>query len=429
MDDWEGESVMSKNLAINGGLKVREDAYPAWPHFFDDEVAEVEAVLRERKVNYWTGNRGRQFQENFAKFCGAEHGIAVMNGTAALHVALAAANVGPGDEVIVSPRTFIATAFSVLHQNAVPIFADVNYETQNIDVNSIREKITPRTKAVICVHLAGLTCDMDPIIDLAREFNLVIIEDAAQAHGAEYKGVRAGTLGHIAAFSFCNDKHFTTGGEGGMVVTDDAAMAEIARSFKDHGYEEKERRSLLELEALYTYIHHRMGFNYRMTEMQAAIGLKALEKLDWNINRRRENAYYLTEKISPFDALVPPFDGDDYKHSFYKYYVRLKLDKIKVDRDTFVKAVRAEGVPIGLGTASEGYREEAFQKLRGYGNTTCPFTCPWYKGAVDYSPVTLPNARRLGNEVFVLQVHPTIEKNDLDDVVQAIEKVLDAYQK
>ncbi|MGD9091618.1 MAG: DegT/DnrJ/EryC1/StrS aminotransferase family protein [Anaerolineales bacterium] len=420
---------MSKSLAINGGRKVREKPFPAWPHFFDDEIAEVEAVLRERKVNYWTGNRGRQFQEEFAGFCGAEHGIAVMNGTAALHVALAAANVGPGDEVIVPPRTFIATAFSVLHQNAIPIFVDIDYETQNIDVNAIREHITTRTKAVICVHLAGLTCEMDPLMDLAREFNLVIIEDAAQAHGAEYKGKKAGALGHIAAFSFCNDKHFTTGGEGGMVVTNDDDMAEVARSFKDHGYQEKERRSLLELEALYTYIHHRMGYNYRMTEMQAAIGLKALEKLAWNIERRRENAHYLTKKISQYDMLVPPFEGNDIKHSFYKYYVRLKPDKISVDRDTFVKAVRAEGIPIGLGTASEGYREEAFLKLKGYGNTTCPFGCPWYEGAVDYSTVSLPNARKLGKEVFVLQVHPTIEKGDLEDVVHAIEKVLGAYQK
>ena len=420
---------MSKHLAINGGPKVREKTFPPWPQFFDDEIAEVEDVLRERKVNYWTGNRGMQFQENFANFCGAEYGIAVMNGTAALHVALAAANVGPGDEVIVPPRTFVATAFSVLHQNAVPVFADVTFETQNIDVNAIREKITPRTRAIICVHLAGLTCEMDPIIDLAQEHNLAIIEDAAQAHGAEYKGKRTGTLGHIAAFSFCNDKHFTTGGEGGMVVTNNMEMAEIARSFKDHGYEEKERRSLLELEALYTYVHHRMGYNYRMTEMQAAIGLKALEKLVWNINRRRENAHYLTEKISQYDALVPPFEGEDYKHSFYKYYVRLKLDKITVDRDTFVEAIRAEGVPIGLGTASEGYREEAFQKLKGYGKTTCPFECPWYEGAVDYSAVSLPNARRLGKEVFVLQVHPTIERDDLDDVLHAIEKVLEVYQK
>lgn len=414
-------------LAINGGPKVRTDPFPPWPHFFDDEIAEVEKVLREGRVNYWTGTRGREFQESFASFCGVKHGIAVMNGTAALHVALAAAQIGPGDEVIVPPRTFIATAFSVLHQNAVPVFADIDPRTQNIDVHSIRERITERSRAIICVHLAGLPCDMDPIMELAAEFDLTVIEDAAQAHGAKYKGKLTGTLGHIAAFSFCNDKIITTGGEGGMVVTDSDEMAEIARSFKDHGYEERERRNLLELEALYTYIHHRMGYNYRMTEMQAAIGLKALEKLEWNLSRRRENARYLSDHLSQHDALTPPFESDDFEHAYYKYYVRLNLKRLKTDRDTFVKAVRAEGVPIGLGTSSEGYREQAFQELVGYGRTGCPFRCPWYKGRADYTAVELPNAKRLGGEVFVLQVHPTIERRDLDDVIAAIEKVLDVY--
>jgi dTDP-4-amino-4,6-dideoxygalactose transaminase len=414
-------------LAINGGPKVRTDPFPPWPHFFDDEIAEVEKVLREGRVNYWTGTRGREFQESFARFCGARHGIAVMNGTAALHVALAAAQIGPGDEVIVPPRTFIATAFSVLHQNAVPVFADIDPRTQNIDVHSIRERITERSRAIICVHLAGLPCDMDPIMELAAEFDLKVIEDAAQAHGAKYKGKLTGTLGHIAAFSFCNDKIITTGGEGGMIVTDSDEMAEIARSFKDHGYEERERRNLLELEALYTYIHHRMGYNYRMTEMQAAIGLKALEKLEWNLSRRRENARYLSDHLSRHDALAPPFESDDFEHAYYKYYMRLDLKRLKTDRDTFVKAVRAEGVPIGLGTSSEGYREQAFQELVGYGRTGCPFRCPWYKGRADYTAVELPNAKRLGGEVFVLQVHPTIERRDLDDVIAAIEKVLDVY--
>jgi dTDP-4-amino-4,6-dideoxygalactose transaminase len=416
-------------LAINGGPKVRTDPFPPWPHFFDDEIEEVEKVLREGRVNYWTGTRGREFQENFARFCCAKHGIAVMNGTAALHVALAAAQIGPGDEVIVPPRTFIATAFSVLHQNAVPVFADIDLRTQNIDVHSIRERITERTRAIICVHLAGLPCDMDPIMELAAEFDVKVIEDAAQAHGAKYKGKLTGTLGHIAAFSFCNDKIITTGGEGGMVVTDSDEMAEIARSFKDHGYEERERRNLLELEALYTYIHHRMGYNYRMTEMQAAIGLKALEKLEWNLSRRRENARYLSDRLSRHDALIPPFESDDFEHAYYKYYVRLNLKRLKTDRDTFVKAVRAEGVPIGLGASSEGYREQAFQELVGYGRTGCPFRCPWYKGRADYTAVELPNAKRLGDEVFVLQVHPTIERRDLEDVITSIEKVLDVYRR
>jgi hypothetical protein len=268
---------------------------------------------------------------------------------------------------------------------------------------------------------------MDPIMELAAEHDLRVIEDAAQAQGALYKGRCTGTLGHIAAFSFCNDKIFTTGGEGGMVVTNSDEMAAVARSVKDHGYEEVERRNLLELEALYTYIHHRMGYNYRMTEMQAAIGLKALDKIEWNLRRRRENARYLTEHLSKLEALTPPFESEDFQHAYYKYYVRIDPSKLKTDRDTFVKAVRAEGVPIGLGTSSENYREQSFQELAGYGRTNCPFGCPWYKGQADYTAVELTNAKRLGSEVFVLQVHPTIEQPDLDDVIAAIEKVLDAY--
>jgi len=189
-------------LAINGGPKVRTDPFPPWPHFFDDEIEEVEKVLREGRVNYWTGNRGREFQERFARFCGAKHGIAVMNGTAALHVALAAAQVGPGDEVIVPPRTFVATAFSVLHQNAVPVFADIDPVSQNIDVPSIRGRTTERTRAIICVHLAGLPCDMDPIMELAAEYGLTVIEDAAQAHGGRYKGKLTGTLAWIPTLVF-----------------------------------------------------------------------------------------------------------------------------------------------------------------------------------------------------------------------------------
>ena len=418
---------MSSKLAVDGGPKVRTKPYPPWPHFFEDEMQEVQRVLEEGKVNYWTGRRGRDFQEGFAGYCGAKHGIAVMNGTAALHVALAAANVGPGDEVIVPSRTFIATACSVLYQMAIPVFADVDLQTQNIDVGSVRERITERTKAIIAVHLAGHPADMGPMMELAQQRNLVLIEDAAQAHGAEYEGKRTGNLGHVAAFSFCNDKIFTTGGEGGMVVTNDDAMAEIARSFKDHGYHEMERRSLLELEALYTYIHHRMGFNYRMTEMQAAIGLRALDRLDWNVARRRENAHFLTENLAKLDALIPPPEPPNVKHSFYKYYVRVKPDKLSVDRDTFVKAVRAEGIPVGLGTSSENYREKVFQQQVGFGLSGYPFKCPLYEGKVDYSNVSLPNAKRLGKEVFVLQVHPTVETEDLRDTVRAIEKVLEAY--
>jgi dTDP-4-amino-4,6-dideoxygalactose transaminase len=414
-------------LAIEGGTPIRTKPFPPWPYFWEDEKEAVRQVLDSGKVNYWTGTLGMTFQEKFAEFVGTRYAIAVNSGTAALHIALAAAEVGPGDEVIVPARTFVATAVAVVHQNAVPVFADVDLDTHNISVESIKSLITERTKAIIPVHLAGHPADMDPIMELAEEHGLVVIEDAAQSPGAEYKGRKVGSLGDLAAFSFCQDKHFTTGGEGGMVTTDDATMAEIARSVKDHGYWEEEHRSLLEMEALYTYIHHRPGWNYRLTEMQSAIGLKALERLDWMVDVRRRNAHYLSESLKNVEQMNVAYEAPWAEHSFYKYYGTLNLDKLRVDRDAFVKAVRAEGVPIGIGTASEDYLEEIFQKKVGYGKTSCPFTCPWYKGDLDYTQVVCPNARRLSKEVFVLLVHPTIELEDLDDVIAAINKVAQAY--
>ncbi len=420
---------MVEKLAIEGGTPVREKPYPPWPYLWEEQKEEVREVLDSGKLIYWTGERGRKFQEKFARFCGVKYGIAVHTGTAALHVALASLGIGPGDEVIVPPYTFIATSFAVVHQNAVPVFADVEPETGNISPEEIKEKISPYTKAIIAVHLAGHPARADEINQIAKDHNLLVIEDAAQAHGAEYKGKKTGSLGDIAAFSFCNDKIFTTGGEGGMVVTDNPIYAERARSFKDHGYEEIERRSLLELEALYTYIHHRVGYNYRMTEMQAAIGLKAMERLNWNIEKRRENAHYLSEKLKDIEGINPAYESPEVKHSFYKYYASFDKEKFRVDRDTFVKAVRAEGVPIGLGAAAENYKEEAFQKLMSSSRARCLFQPPCYKGTVDYTKVDCPNARERGRKVFVLPVHPTVKRDDLDDTLMAIEKVTEAYRK
>ncbi|MDP6777496.1 MAG: DegT/DnrJ/EryC1/StrS family aminotransferase, partial [Candidatus Latescibacteria bacterium] len=284
-------------LAIEGGDPVRTDPFPPWPYFYEDEKRAVQEVLDSGKVNYWTGSLGMDFQDRFAQYCGAAFGIAVCNGTAALHVALAAANIGPGDEVIVPARTFIASASAVLNQNAIPVFADVDPESHTIDPKSVASLVNDRTRGVIAVHLAGHPAEMDPLMEIADTHGLVVIEDAAQAHGAEYRGRKVGSLGHLAAFSFCQDKIFTTGGEGGMVTTSDEEMARTARTFKDHGCLEEERRSLLEMEQLYTYIHHRMGYNYRMTEMQAAIGLKALDRLDWNVEIRRRNAHHLKKQL------------------------------------------------------------------------------------------------------------------------------------
>lgn len=414
-------------LAINGGVKFRTKPFPAWPYFWEEEKRAVLDVLDSGKVNYWTGPKGRQFQRDFADYVGVKHAIALSNGTAALHVALAAAEIGPGDEVIVPPYTFIASATAVLQQNAVPVFADVERDTLAISPQSMEERVTERTRAVIVVHLHGHPARMDEIMEVAARHNLIVIEDAAQAQGGEYKGRKIGSLGHLAAFSFCQEKIFTTGGEGGMVTTNDDRLAAIGRSFKDHGFDEDERWQMKKRGDLNLYFHYRLGFNYRMTEMQSAMGIEQLKRLDWNIERRRENAHYLTERIRFLEGIEPAYEAPWAKHAFYQYGVTLDLNRFQVDRDQFLRALQAEGIPAGLGNTPENYLEEVFQKQVGYGKTNCPFACPWYKGKLDYRAHLCPVAEDLGERMFRLKVHPTATLDDMKDTADALEKVAKAY--
>jgi len=423
--------AMAESLAIDGGTPLRKEPFPPWPYFDEETIQAAMEPLREGRPNYWTGPRGMEFQNRFAEFCGAKHAIAVNSGTSALHAACGALGLGPGDEVITPSYTFIASAMCVIQQNAVPVFADVEPQTHNISPDDIRTKITPRTKAIIPVHLYGHPADMDPIMELAEEHGLKVIEDCAQAHGAEYKGRRVGSIGHINAFSFCQDKIFTTGGEGGIVTTDDDDLAKDARTFKDHGFWEEERRNLLEMEALYLYIHHGLGFNYRMTEMQSAIGLQALAKMEsWNLPRRARNAEALTAEIEGLAAVNPPYVASNSKHAWYKYPITLNLDALTCDRDQFVKAMRAEGYPgAAIGDWPENYREDVFTKHVGYGPTGCPFTCPHNARVIDYSQVHCPVAADLGKRTIKLQVHPTMEPEDAADIGRIVRKVAEAYTK
>jgi dTDP-4-amino-4,6-dideoxygalactose transaminase len=414
-------------LAIDGGEPLRREPFPPWPHFWPEDIEAAMQPLKEGKPNYWTGPRGVEFQRRFADFIGTKHGIAVNSGTSALHVALAAAQIGPGDEVITTSYTFIASAMCVIQQNAVPVFADVDPKIHNLDPGGIESHITERTRAIIPVHLYGHPCDMDPIMQIAEKHDLVVIEDCAQAHGAKYKGRTVGSIGHVNAFSFCQDKIFTTGGEGGFVATDDDEMAHRARSFKDHGFWEEERRGLLGMEALYLYIHHNLGFNFRMTEMQSAIGIEAVKRLPWNLERRAENAQYLTERIKGVESVNPPHVADWAVHAWYKYPITLSLDKLKVDRDQFCKALQAEGLRAAIGDWPENYLEEVFTELRGYGRTKCPFHCPWNRAPADYTDVVCENARQLGKRTIKLQVHPTLELSDMQDAADIIMKVAEAY--
>ena len=250
---------------------MSKETFSPWPSFSAEEIQAVTDVLSSNKVNYWTGDNCRQFEDEFARFVGCEYAIAVSNGTTALDLALLALGVGDGDEVIVTSRTFLASVSSIINARAIPVFADVSLDTQNINSDSINEVITKKTKAIMCVHLAGWPCDMDPIMHLAKKHELVVIEDCAQAHGAQYKGQSVGSIGHVGAWSFCQDKIMTTGGEGGMVTTNDKKLWSHMWSHKDHG---KSWEAVFEREHPpgYRWVHESFGTNWRMTEMQAAIG-------------------------------------------------------------------------------------------------------------------------------------------------------------
>lgn len=339
------------------------DKKTVWPYFEEDEIDAVTAVLKSGKVNYWSGQQGRKFEKEFAQYHDCKYGVAVANGTVALELALYALGIGPGDEVVTTPKTFLATTSSIVMRGAKPIFADVDLLTQNITASSIEAAITPKTKAIICVHLAGWPCEMDKIMDLANKHNLFVIEDCAQAHGAVYKGKKVGSWGHMAAFSFCQDKIMTTGGEGGMVVTNDERLWRRAWSFKDHGksyetvYNKKHPSG-------FRWLHDDFGTNWRMTEMQAAIGRCQLGKLDEWLGRRRNIANQLNEAFNEFSDVLTPVISSEIQHSYYKYYLVLSPDRVNSDvtRDQIMLELNKAGVPCVVGSCSEIYKESCFIK-------------------------------------------------------------------
>jgi len=403
----ENVAPLAENLAINGGRAVRVTPFAPWPHFETDEVSVVSTILESGKVNYWTGDQGRLFEKEFAAFIDCKHAIAVANGTVALELALRALGIGPGDEVIVPCRTFIASASCVVMLGATPVMADVDPESQNITADTIRAVMTERTRAVITVHLAGWPCDMDPIMELAQASGIKVIEDCAQAHGATYKGRQVGSIGHSAAFSFCQDKIMTTGGEGGMLTTNDDAVWEKAWAFKDHGKSYDAVYNKVH-PAGFRWLHESFGTNGRLTELQAGIGRQQLKKLLWWRNARRSNAAILTEQFSAIDALRVTVPGPDFGHAYYKYYVFVRPEKLANgwNRDRIMHAISAEGIPCFSGSCSEIYLEKAFAD-----NGLQPAK-------------RLENARKLGETSLMFLVHPTLTRKEMEDTCLAVEKVM-----
>lgn len=408
-DDFAGKD---EQLAVNGGNPVRTRPFPSWPQFGPEEIEAAVAVLSSGRVNYWTGDEGRRFEEEFARSVGCRYAVAVANGTLALELALQSLGIGAGDEVVVACRSFIASASCCLLRGAVPVFTDVDPESQNITASTIREVLTPRTKAIIAVHLAGWPCEMEPILQLARQHDLAVIEDCAQSHGATYHGRPVGSLGHVAAFSFCQDKIITTGGEGGMLTTNDPAIWRKAWSYKDHGKSWQAVQQTAGL-SVFKWLHESIGTNWRLTEMQAAIGRVMLRKLAGWVELRRQHAGLLNEYLGRLPSLRVTVPPAHIGHSYYRYYTFLRPEWLQPgwSRDRIVEAIQAEGIPCGSGICPEIYLEKAFE------------------GTCLRPARRLPVARQLGRTSLMFFLHPTLSRQDVMDMCHAVGKVLRAASR
>jgi dTDP-4-amino-4,6-dideoxygalactose transaminase len=400
-----------------------------WPSFTQEEADAVSTALLSNRVNYWTGDECRAFEREFAAWSESEYAIAVANGTVALDLALRGLAIGSAnggsaeDEVIVTPRTFIASISCVANAGAKPVFADIDRDSGNISAETIVAVLTPRTKAIIAVHLAGWPCDMDPIMALAAARNLKVIEDCAQAHGARYKGRSVGSIGHVSAWSFCQDKIMSTGGEGGMVTCNDRDLWSRMWSFKDHGkswdavYERAHPPG-------FRWLHESMGTNWRMLEMQAVIGRIQLRRMAEWTRTRTTNATTLYNALEPFSGengiirLQGPLGNDENwqeetVHAFYKYYAYVQPEGLSSgwSRDRIVTEINKQGIPCFQGSCSEVYLEKAFD---GTG---------WRPNA------PLPVAQELGETSLMFLVHPTLSSDDMARVSNSIHNVLTAAMR
>jgi len=421
-----------KNETVMNGAGITEAGFPMWPQFAPETLNDVLEPIKNGKVNYWTGTKGMEFEEQWRQWIGAKMAISCMNGTAALHIAISSLGIGSGDEVIVPSYSFIASSFSIVQAGAIPVFADVT-DDHTIDPASIAKLITSRTKGVVVVHLYGVIADMGPILEIAKRHNLKIIEDCAQCFGGEYKGVKAGLIGDAGCFSFCQSKHFTTGGEGGMVVTNDEDLGWECRSFRDHGYDVKTRLNMLALEEKLPYIHNRVGFNYRMTEIQSIIGINELKRFDnWNLARRCKYAKMYDIAFKDLEGIRKlPYNSEERKNSYWWYPIIIDLDKLDVKADKFVKALLAEGIPCYGIQWPEAYEEKAYKELNGFGACKFPFKSTEYTNpeSVKYTEVLCLNAKRLRDVTFSLFLHPTWEEHHIQRCIDGVKKVLAAHKK
>ena len=385
--------------------------FSPWPYYGRKEIEAVTKVLQSGKVNQWTGTEVTAFEKEYAEYLGVRHCVALTNGSVALDVALAALEIGKGDEVVVTSRTFVASASCIVLRGAIPVFADVDRQSGNITVETVRRVFTSRTKAVIAVHLAGWPCALDGLKDFCNKKNIYLIEDCAQAHGARYNNKPVGSFGDIACFSFCQDKVITTGGEGGLLATNNKMLCDAAWSLKDHG-RNRDKALNKKQGAGFAWIVNSFGTNYRLTEMQAAIGRIMLKKLDRWVEKRRRLASILDKHFAEMPALRVAIPPKEAYHAYYKYYVYIRSDMLGAGwtRDRILDELAKEGIHCGSGSCPEVYKEKAF--------------VDYYRRIGRPRQERLAIAKELGETSMMFQVHPTLNKEDMYNIAERMKRIL-----
>ena len=379
----------------------------SWPHYSKSEILSVKRIIESGKVNYWTGNEGSNFEREFANYTDSKFAIAVSNGSVALDIASKILGFKKGDEIIVTPRSYIASVSCVVNLGAKPVFADIDLNSQNVTAKTIEKKITKKTKGIICVHLAGWPCEMDTIMKLAKKRKLKVIEDCSQAHGATYKGKKVGSFGDIGTFSFCNDKIISTLGEGGMITTNNQKLWKLAWEYKDHGRDYNKVKKMSKRNS-FKWIISSFGSNYRLTETQSKVGRIQLSKLDNWLKKRNKFAMQIYNIAYSFDSIRKIKIPKNIKHSFYRCYLFIEPKKLKPNwnRNKIMNKINLLGVPCFIGSCPEIYLEKAF------------------KAKFKTSQKRLKNARQLGDTSIAFLVHPNMTVKDIKKTCNALKKVL-----
>lgn len=411
-------------------MQRTENEFPMWPQFAEKTLVDITEPIKNGKVNYWTGPYGKIFEEKFADWVGASMAISCTNGTSALHTAILGLGIGPGDEVIVPSYTFIASSYAVLQAGAIPVFCDSS-EDHTIDPGKIEELITPKTKAIIVVHLYGVVCDMDSIMSIAKRHGLKVIEDSAQCIGGFYKGRKIGTIGDAGAFSFCQSKHFTTGGEGGMVVTNNQEVGWNCRAIRDHGYDVRKKFDLMSLSEEESYVHNTVGYNFRMTEVQSIIGINELERFDsWNMPNRYKYAKMYDDAFKGLKGIKSvPLNTEERKNAYWMYPVVLDLEALDADALSIFQELKDLGIPVSKIQWPEAYKEKSYLQHNGFGSAKFPFESKEYtrESAVDYKNTFCPVANSLINKTLSLYLHPTWRESDIEICIEYVRKVIEKH--